>query len=490
MSFDVQSPSKRKKFVRISDGRDEFNLAEFPLTLLSDKAPSDCKTLEWQDEITDKSTNLPVTRRVIVTGSDRFGLPTASDADVLFALVQLTKQVNNFTSPEVAFSRYELIQILDWGDEGKSYKRLEESLNRWAGATIYFSAWRDKERETWQSETFHIIDNVSLISKGRRELLRAHGQAELAISTFIWNKVIFNNLRVGYVSPLDLDIYFALKRASSKRMLRYLAKHFRLRQQDVLTFDLKQFAVEKIGLSRRYKDAGQIKRELDLAFEELEANGFLKPMTREERYTKVKRGEWTVSIRQASTVRQKLLFESDDSSPIDDRLILALVDRGVTPSTAAELLVSYGPERVEAQLEVFDWLIAKKDKAISKNPAGYLTAAIRTDYAPPKAFESKTDRARRLAEEAARKQLAAEAKRLEVAAKQAEEEAESARVHSYWESLDPAEQKALKEEALANSESPYVQQYRRLKGEPDREKFYLDLVLRIHILRVLDGGTQ
>ena len=83
MSFDIQAPSGRKKFVRISDGRDEFNLAEFPLTLLTDKAPGDCKTLEWQDEIIDKATNLPVTRRVVVTGSDRFGLPTASDADVL-----------------------------------------------------------------------------------------------------------------------------------------------------------------------------------------------------------------------------------------------------------------------------------------------------------------------------------------------------------------------------------------------------------------------
>ena len=213
-------------------------------------------------------------------------------------------------------------------------------------------------------------------------------------------------------------------------------------------------------------------------------------MTREERYTKVKRGEWTVSVRKASAVTQGLLFEADDSDLVDDPLIAALVDRGVTPASAAELLESYGSERIEAQLEVFDWLIAKKNKAISKNPAGYLTAAIRTNYAPPRAFESQADRGHRLAEDAARKQLAAEAKRREAAAKQAEEAAESARVQSYWESLGPAEQEAFKQEALADSESLYVQQYRRLKGDPEREKYYLDLVLRIHILYVLDVGIH
>ena len=289
-------PLGRKKFVRQPDGRDEFNLAEFPLTVLTDKTPSGVKTIEWEDEIIDKVTSLPIKRKVIVTGSDAFGLPTALDADVLFALVQLTKQVNNFASRDVFFSRYELLRVLDWRDEGKSYRRIEESLNRWVGTSIYFSAWRDKETETWQSEKFHILDNVTLMSNDHRKRLKARGQGDLAFSSFSWNKIVFRNLQAGFVCPVDLDIYFSLKRSISKRLFRYVGKHFRLRQQEEIAFDLKHFAFEKIGLSRSYGDAGQIKKELQPALEELEAIGFLRPAGRDERYTKIARGEWIITL--------------------------------------------------------------------------------------------------------------------------------------------------------------------------------------------------
>ena len=218
-------PQGRKKFVRQPDGRDEFNLAEIPLTVLTDKMPQGVRTIEWEDEITDKTTNFPIKRKVIVTGSDAYGFPTALDADILFALIQLTKQVNNFTSRDVSFSRYELLRILDWRDEGKSYRRIEESLNRWVGTAIYFSAWRDKETETWQSEKFHILDNVTLMTNDNRKLLKARGQEELAFSSISWNKVVFRNLQAGFVCPVDLDLYFSLKRSISKRIFRPLGNH-------------------------------------------------------------------------------------------------------------------------------------------------------------------------------------------------------------------------------------------------------------------------
>src|SRR3954466_10990186 len=80
------------------EGRDEFNLAEFPITLLTDRVPAGLKTLEYSDEITDKLTGLPVKRKVIITGSDAWGLPTAAVADVLVGMVHLMKQGNGFTS--------------------------------------------------------------------------------------------------------------------------------------------------------------------------------------------------------------------------------------------------------------------------------------------------------------------------------------------------------------------------------------------------------
>src|SRR5271170_1330798 len=80
-------------------GRDEMNLAEFPIALLADRALKGQKTLYFED----------LHGRLTVTGSDAFGLPTAADADVIVALIYLTKIRNDFGDVKVNFSRYEII---------------------------------------------------------------------------------------------------------------------------------------------------------------------------------------------------------------------------------------------------------------------------------------------------------------------------------------------------------------------------------------------
>src|SRR5436305_14095135 len=95
-------------------GRDEMNLAEFPIALLADRAPRGQKTLYFEDQH----------GRLTVTGSDAHGLPTAVDSDVIVALIYLTKLRNDFRDVKVHFSRYELIKLLNWPVEGGSYKRL------------------------------------------------------------------------------------------------------------------------------------------------------------------------------------------------------------------------------------------------------------------------------------------------------------------------------------------------------------------------------
>src|SRR3954468_16393122 len=89
-------------------GRDEMNLAEFPIALLADFAPKGQKTLYFEGG----------NGRLTVTGSDAYGLPTALDADVIVALIYLTKQRNDFQDVKVNFSRYELIKMLNWPDKG------------------------------------------------------------------------------------------------------------------------------------------------------------------------------------------------------------------------------------------------------------------------------------------------------------------------------------------------------------------------------------
>src|SRR5215217_6281918 len=117
--------------------RDELNFAEFPLASISTSLPKDQKTLEFTDEIFDKSVNKRVTRKLTITASDKYGLPTAMDDEVILGLIQLTGKTD-FSNRRVYFTRYELLKLLNWADTTRNYNRLEQSLNRWLGVTLYY----------------------------------------------------------------------------------------------------------------------------------------------------------------------------------------------------------------------------------------------------------------------------------------------------------------------------------------------------------------
>jgi len=71
--------------VEVVEGRDELNLAEFPLAALADRVPSDQKTLVFTDTIWDQQARQTVVRRLTISASDRYGLPTALDDEHLVA---------------------------------------------------------------------------------------------------------------------------------------------------------------------------------------------------------------------------------------------------------------------------------------------------------------------------------------------------------------------------------------------------------------------
>src|SRR6185437_13424373 len=96
-------------------------------------------------------------------------------------------------------------------------------------------------------------------------------------------------------------------------------------------------------------------------------------------------------------------------------------------------------ERIEAKLEVFDWLSEKKDKRVSKNPGGYLAESIRKGYVPPKGFESKAEQERKRAAEAERRRKVEEGKKRAEAEQLARDQAEQKRIADYLDSLTKTE---------------------------------------------------
>jgi len=151
-----------------------MNLVEFPLALLSERAPKGVLTLECSDEIEEKGVR--IRRQVVVAATEKYGLPTAKDEDVLMGLLQLAKLQNEFTSPIVYFSRLQLIKLLGWENTRWSYERTALSFERWRGITItYRNAWRDNKDREWQDRGgFGLIDSYNL-----RDSRRAPRSGEL-----------------------------------------------------------------------------------------------------------------------------------------------------------------------------------------------------------------------------------------------------------------------------------------------------------------------
>lgn len=282
-----------QQFPAAKSFRDELNFAEFPIASVSDRISSSQKTLTFADSIFDQSRNARVSRKLTISGSDNYGLPTALDDEVILALIQLTSS-EGFAAKKVHFTLYQLIQLLGWRDDGRSYKRLIESLKRWVGVTLeYDRAWWAKEERSWESENFHILEEVTIVDRHRRERRKAAfpDDANAVKSYFVWNEKVFGSFLAGNLKQLNFEFFKSLESSIAKRMFRFLDKRFYLRKQ--WEFDLRIFCCEHIGLARTNSNS-ELKRLLATPIRELEARGFLEPLAPESRYAEVRRGEWSV----------------------------------------------------------------------------------------------------------------------------------------------------------------------------------------------------
>lgn len=412
-------------------GRDELNLAEFPIALLTNQPDPSVLTVTYQDRIMDKASGEWITRKVQIAGSENFGLPTAGDSDVIVALIQHTRMINNFTSRRVPFTRYELLKLMGWNDEGKNYNRIAESLRRWTHVTLtYNQAWRERAGKRWTSKVFHVIDEVEFNARSGRR--KADIQDE--VSWYTWSETVFDSIRQGNLKKLDLETYFSLNSAIAKRMFRYLDKHFY--KTDCLKLDLDTFAFEKIGISRK-NNVAQVKRKLQAAIEELEACGFIVPASPDQRYQQIERGEWKICF-----VRKKngTTTEVRQQDPLPTNSVeRRLIDYGVTESIAKDLVASYAQEEIDKQIKVMLWKQSKDPDSVP-NPGGFLFKAITERWAIPQGYYDSLKKA-----EKQKAQVSAEDQK---SRKKASERSNEERVRLFWKDMPEGDKEAFVKEAI------------------------------------------
>lgn len=392
--------------------RDELNFAEFPIASVADRIPASQKTLTFVDTIFDQSRNARITRKLTISGSDNYGLPTALDDEVILALIQLTSS-QGFAGKKVHFTLYQLIQLLGWRDDGRSYKRLIESLKRWVGVTLeYDRAWWAKEERSWESENFHILEEVTIVDRRRRERRKAaFPEDENAHkSHFVWNEKVFESFLAGNLKQLNFEFFKSLGSSITKRVFRFLDKRFYLRSR--WEFDLRVFCCEHVGLARSNSNS-ELKRLLSSSIRELEDRGFLEPLPPADRFKEVRRGEWVIAF---------LLHPGWSST---------------------------GPKRIETDDAGIDCESVVVPLRPQERERG--KASVRSAKASPAAQSSASPVTKQ------------SERRAPVTAKQREEEARRALLKTLWEGMSDVERRQLEASAVERGSSYLVRQYQEAK---------------------------
>ena len=245
-------------------GKDEMNLVEFPFGPIT---ATSVKTLEVEHQAFDRVLKREVTRKLLMTGSDKWGLPRPIDDQVLLGLKTLTHEAG-FASPLITFSRYQLCRAIGWEPDGRTYRRLEQSIDRIAGTTFKFKdAWWDNGEKEYKSKTFHLITDVEICSRDQLDRSRiVTGRTEQQLCSIRWGEVIWKSFQDSFIRTLDMRMFRRIaqgrRREVPLRLYRILDKRFW--HGPVARFNLSRLCTGTLGLSPNYSPS-QMKRVLDRA---------------------------------------------------------------------------------------------------------------------------------------------------------------------------------------------------------------------------------
>ena len=171
------------------------------------------------------------------------------------------------------------------------------------------------------------------------------------------------------------------------------------------------------------------------------------------------------------------------TGPVSD-LERRLVERGVTASTAAQLVREHAAEMVEGKIAVFDALRQKRDRRISRSPAGFLVQSIREDYAIPPELrpEASSPVSRRSSGRDVRNALTASSNSGVVAKARVEDRSP---VAEYLARLSTSERAELEAEAILQARGVAAAGYQRATASDKASlaQQYREVIIEQHLRR-------
>ncbi len=418
-----------------TDGRDEMNLAEWPIALLSSNGTSpaaqlDANTLVFQDCIKDPRTGALVQRTFTVSATSKWGLPGPVDEDVLLALINLSK-LAGFESPTLYFTRYHLLKVLGWPINGVYYERLKQALKRLEGVQLDFErAYWDDQAQSFVDRTFNLYNSLKILeeenSTSKKPDIRQPA-FPFASCQLTWSEFLFDGIGERKLKHLDFNLYRSLSSAITRRVYRFLDKRLYDERHSLLRMPLNTFAVAHIGLADG-QPAREYKRRLKPAILELEQRGFLKPLPEKVRFQKLRAGLYDIFVerdfsRETVKPTDKATPKADAPAPSPDTspLVKELIEAGMHKEQAEKIVAQTPDSEIRLRLDILRWRVNSADKPA--NPGAWLNDQFRYKYPPPDTYiahlnakeinREKQQRLQARQKEQLRRQIAKEAAALE-----------------------------------------------------------------------------
>lgn len=412
----------------LRSGRDEMNLLEHSVSSANKNVDRETRSLEFTRDASDPETGEPVKRIWKVTFSAEYGRPTPKDDDVFVALMKVSQaqglmdcpQAEPVAAPQVLFTSYELIRILGWDDCGKSYRAIDDALNRICGVRIVATNyWYDNETKLWVDRKFGIVDDVYLYERAKydRAKRRAKEVGEPNPQSWLrWSDVMLESFRSGYVRKLDIEVYRSIKNPIARKLFRYLGKQFWVdgsgkAKRSKHKIDIRELCHEKLGYPKY--DNNTCKQKLKVPLKELEDAGIFGL-----------RHEFEQSYGECRIVFERKVARREQKPGPVSGLVAKLLELRVRREDAEAAVAKHEPERIIEDIE--DASFRERKGMLKGTKAGCLASMLKASepWDRPQGFVSSIERQRKKeAEHARRLKERDEAKR-----KEAEEAERTARM--------------------------------------------------------------
>ena len=253
--------------------REEMNIVEYPITLISKKVPKGVSKIEYTDWVTIDGKKRPL--KWIVSGSEEYGMPVGGDQDIYIAIMEIWRE-EGFKDRMIPIgSIYKILKKIGLPPSTRNYLRFKQSLDRLTGIYITAeNAFWDKSGQCYLSKRgFRVFDDYQLMEKHRTSE-EENGPAPFKFIRA--NEFFFQSVKNGYLKGTNLTFFFSLSGPLPKRVYRFLDK--KRYHDSSFSIELYKFS-DKIGLmagnSAKYYPS-EIKKILTPAFDELKEKEFLK----------------------------------------------------------------------------------------------------------------------------------------------------------------------------------------------------------------------